>query len=125
MNSAAAHLFQEDLYQLPQSVVVILARPWQKISDEEKALLAKILGAVRVNIESVNIISQESVSIEALSVLNPGKVLVFGSSLQESIKPYENVLINGIAVLRADDFPALDDARKKTLWLALKQMFGV
>jgi hypothetical protein len=125
LKTAESHLFHEEIYVLPPQMVVVTARPWHKILDEEKALLVKILGSVRVNINAISIVHQDKVSIESLKALNPGKVLVFGSDVQGDLKSYELVVVDGVSVIRADDFPALDDVRKKTLWGAMKQMFGV
>jgi hypothetical protein len=125
LNSPLSYLYQEDLYTVPASVIVVVPRPWHNILDSEKALLAKILGSVRVSIESVTIVYQESVSMQSLKVLKAQKILVFGSSVSGGINSYEHVKLDGVSVIRADDFSALDDGKKKSLWLALKQMFGV
>jgi hypothetical protein len=119
------YLFQEEIYQIPIPLMVVVSTPWHKILEEEKALLNKILGSVKVNTESVAIQYQPSVSLEKLQRLNPGKVLLFGCAVEPEIPPYENTVVSGISVIKADDLQQLDDARKKSLWLALKQMFGV
>jgi hypothetical protein len=125
LSSQVSPLYQEELYNINASVVVVIPRPWHKFLEDEKALLAKILGSVRINIDSVVIVVQQSVTLEALSVLHPGKVLIFGVPTQPAFKPYENVNVNGIGVINADDLSSLDDLKKKNLWVALKQMFGV
>jgi hypothetical protein len=125
LNSATPYLYQEDLYKVPSPLVIILSRPWHNILEDEKALLAKILGSVRINIDSVTIVYQPNVEWEALAVFNPARVLIFGSQLSGDIKPYENVMLNGIAVIKADDLGNFDDTKKKSLWVALKQMFSV
>jgi hypothetical protein len=125
LSSATHHLYQEDLYRIPARVLVIIPRQWHSILDEEKALLAKILGSVRISIDSVTLVVQEKVNLEALAVFNPEKVLIFGSPLNVELRQYENAVLNGVAVIKADDLGSLDDNRKKSLWLALKQMFGV
>lgn len=125
MNSLAPHLYLEELYNITAPIVVIIPKPWHKFLEEEKALLAKILGSVKVNIDSVIIVVQQNVSLEALSVFNPGKVLNFGVPFQDDTRFYENVVLNGICVINADELSYLDDAKKKNLWMALKQMFSV
>lgn len=119
------NLYQEELYHIPTNVMVIIPKPWHKILEDEKALVTKILGSVKLNIDSVCIVFKPNVSIADLNLIKPGKVLIFGSSTTEEVKPYEKVLIDGIAVIKADDLSELDDVKKKTLWLALKQMFAV
>lgn len=103
--------------------MVVTAKPWETYSPDERALLAKILASVRLSMASVQIVTQPALSLASLAAYAPSKVLVFGA--QSDLKSYETVQAQGFTVLRADDLPALDDARKKNLWLALKTMFGV
>ncbi len=123
--TALEYLYEEDLYNIPGSMMVIVARPWDKISDDEKALLAKILGSVRVGMGSVTIQSMPTVTLASLKAFSPQRVLVFGATIEGDVKPYERVVVNGISVIKADDFNQLDDLKKKNLWIALKQMFGL
>jgi hypothetical protein len=125
LSSSLEHLYQEDLYNIPGSMMVIVSRPWHNILEEEKALLAKILGSVRVGMGSVIIQSMPTVKIESLKAWGPQKVLIFGASVEGGIKPYEKTVLQGVSVIKADDFDQLDDLKKKNLWLALKQMFGL
>jgi hypothetical protein len=123
--TALEHLYQEDLYNIPGSLIVIVCRPWQKILEDEKALLAKILGSVKIGMGSVIVQSMPAVTLDSLRAFNPQKVLIFGASVEGDIKPYERTLVNGISVIKADDLDQLDDLKKKNLWIALKQMFGL
>jgi hypothetical protein len=125
LSQAAQYLFQEEVYNIPLGILVIVPKPWHTILEEEKALLAKILGSVRISVGSVTIMTQRDVSMEALQVYKPAKVLIFGSSVNADVKPYDHVVLNGVSVINAHDLSELDDARKKSLWLALRQMFGV
>jgi len=125
LSSLSQYLYQEDLYTIPSPVLVVIPRAWHNILESEKALLAKILGSVKLSIDSVAILSQEKVSLESVGAFKPRKVLVFGSKFSESINLYEHTVLQGVSVICADDFAQLDDGKKKNLWLALKQMFGV
>jgi hypothetical protein len=120
----APYLFPEELYQFPQKVVVVMAREWDAYSDDEKALLFKILGSVKLQPGAVQIIAQASLNLSSLEAYNPSGVLVFGSKA-EGVKPYEAFQAQGFTVLKADDLPELDDAKKKSLWLVLKTMFTI
>ncbi len=126
MNRAAiSYLFQEDLYQLPpHPLVILLSKEWNTYSAEEKTLLAKILGALKLDLASVRILIRKELSMNELSSLAAPKVLVFGAALND-IKPYEHIQAQGFSVIKADDLPELDDAKKKSLWLALRNMFGI
>jgi hypothetical protein len=119
------HLFQEDLYTIPPSLVIIVPKPWHNILEDEKALLTKILGSVIINMGSVTIQSQPKVSMEFLKAFNPGKVLIFGSAIDAEIHLYEKTVLNDITIIKADDLSQLDDVKKKNLWVALKQMFAL
>ena len=57
-----------------------------------------------------------------LKELGSQKVLLFGTQAQ--VNPYEHVQAQGFSIIRADELGALDDAKKKSLWLALKTMFA-
>jgi hypothetical protein len=119
------NLYQEELYNIRTSLLVVLNREWNTITEDEKTLLSKILGSVRVSPASTQILARPTLSINSLKTLSPAKVIVFGSVLDEAVTPYQNHSVDGVSVIKADDLSQLDDVKKKNLWLALKQMFGV
>jgi hypothetical protein len=118
------HLYSETIYHTPPQVVVVTARPWESYSPEDRALLSKILASVKLGLPAVKIVNQPALLLASLAAYSPSKVLVFGAQ-SDGLKSYETVQAQGFTVLKADDLPALDDAKKKSLWLALKSMFGV
>jgi len=118
-------LYQEEIYSVPTPVIVVLPRVWHDILEDDRALLAKILGSVRISMDSVLIVTRNNISKDGLAALNPGKVLIFGVPVQEDIKPYEYIRLGSCEAIKADDLHQLDDAKKKSLWLALRKMFGV
>lgn len=117
-------MFQEELYRFSPPVVVVLSRPWTSYSTEEQALLQKILTSIKTDIRAVQVVSHPSLELEALSLSGTAKVLVFGAAASE-IPAYQEVTAHGFKVIRADDLSELNDEKKKSLWLALRQMFGV
>lgn len=122
---AISYLYPEDLYQIPvQPLIVILSRDWNQYSADDQTLLSKILSAVKLDLASVQVCAAREVSFSKLSSLGSARVLVFGSALEE-VKPYEHFQAQGFSVIKADDLSALDDARKKNLWQAMRNMFGV
>jgi hypothetical protein len=122
LNTALApYLFQEEIYNIPANTLVVLAKPWDSYSSDEKGLLLKILGSVKLSLASVQVIVQPELRLWDLP--HPHKVLVFGS--KSDGKSYTCEQAQGFTVLKADDLPQLDDAKKKSLWLALKEMFAV
>jgi hypothetical protein len=115
--------FTEDLYQLPSRVLVLIPLGWEKLSDVEQQLLARILGSVKLSLAAVQIISAPRFSITEDSVYQPQTLLSFGVPVSDSAGPYEAKTIAGVQVIIADAIGELDDARKKNLWIALKQVF--
>jgi hypothetical protein len=124
-HSALSSLYQEELYQYETPVVVVLSKSWFAYSEEEQLLLNKILTSVKLNIETVHVLSQASLSLQSLVALSPGKVLIFGTRTDEEIPLYQQMPAQGFIVIKADDLTQLDDTRKKNLWIALRQMFAV
>ena len=126
MNSQALpHLYQEDLYSFHTQLVVVLSKNWESYKEEEQMLLRKILSSVKVDINAVLIVAQPVVDLKVLQTYAPSRVLVFGSTPNEELPSYQATSAQGFTVIRADDLNELDDQRKKNLWLALRQMFGV
>lgn len=126
MNSAVlTQLFQEDLYRFGSPVIVVLPRAWQEYNSEEQLLLHKILTSVKVDINSVQLIVRPAVDMNSLRIYAPAKVLIFGATPAEAIEKYQQLPAQGFTVIWADDLSALDEQKKKNLWVALRQMFGV
>jgi hypothetical protein len=123
--SIAENLYQEDLYQIPPGVLIILSKDWSELREEDKALLTKILGSVRLNLAVVRIITRESFTAEDLAPLNAARVIAFGATCKTVSGTYQNLLMDGTPFIAADALEVLDDVRKKNLWLALKQMFAI
>ena len=120
--SPLTHLFTEELYTIPPAVTIILSQPWESISEDQKTLLSKILGSVKIGLASSRIIQRQAVTEDELKEIGGQKILLFGTQAQ--INPYEHIQAQGFSVIRADELGALDDAKKKSLWLALKTMFA-
>jgi hypothetical protein len=120
--SPLTHLFNEDLYSIPAIITIVINKPWENIAEEDKVLLTKILGSVKLGPQSVRMISRKSVTLDELSAIGANKILIFGS--ETPVKPYELVQAQGFSVISADELSRLDDAKKKSLWLALKNMFS-
>jgi hypothetical protein len=122
-NQALVHLFHEELYQIPSRTVVVIDKPWTECDDEEKTLLIKILGSVKLSLAGVHIVSKKEFSVHDLSALNPERVICFGARLKEIGTLYDSVTIGGTPVICADGLKELTDSAKKSLWVGLRQMF--
>lgn len=105
------------------------------ISDSEKALLVKILGAIGLTIDQVDLVEFSKVqTLDYQSFLSQNvtkKFVSFGVGLG---KINWNILLNiyqpknvaGVDFLLSDELRVLEADRnlKQTLWVALKTMFG-
>ena len=118
-------LYTEELYKVSSKVVVVIPKPWKDIVEDERVVLSKMLVAVKLSMAAVHIVCMPKFSLADFQAFPPQKVLVFGSVFNASSKLYEHLAIEGTSVILADALGQLDDAKKKSLWLALRQMFGI
>lgn len=125
MISPLKNLYTEELYKTPSRVIVVISRPWAEVSEEDRIVLSKMLVAVKLSLASIQIITMKEFGLNDLYAFSPSKVLAFGSSIRSDAKMYEHFTLDGVSVIVAESLEKLDDAKKKSLWLALKQMFGV
>ena len=88
-------------------------------------MLHKILTSVKMDINAVQLIVRPTVDMNSLRIYAPSKVLIFGASPVEAIEKYQQQPAQGFTVIWADDLSVLDEQKKKNLWVALRQMFGV
>jgi hypothetical protein len=119
---AIESLFQEDLYLIPSRTLVILEKDWHSYNEAEQLLLSKILGSVKLNLASVQLVTRSRFTADSVASYAPKQIIAFGST-SGSLKKYESTQLEGVNVVLADGLDQLDDARKKSLWTALKQMF--
>lgn len=122
---ALPNLFQEDLYHFTTPVAVLLPRAWETFTEDEQSLLKKILTSVKVDLNAVQILITPKVNGSLLQVYSPARVLIFGCETIDEVPMYQSTTAHGFRVVRADDLSELDDTRKKNLWAALRQVFGV
>ena len=106
-------------------MVVVLAKAWQDYGADEQMLLKKILTSVKVDINTVQIVVQPTIHLRALHIYSPARVLLFGVTPDVDMPLYQTQTAQGFTVIRSEDLSVLDDQKKKNLWLALRQMFGL
>ncbi|AYB34041.1 hypothetical protein [Chryseolinea soli] len=124
-SSALESLYQEELYSLPSPVLFILNQPWETIADPDKTVLTKMIGALRLSLASVRIITRSEFTLADIAAYAPTKVIALGATFKASSELYKCLSLEGVSVVAGDALPVLDDVKKKNLWLALRQMFGV
>ncbi len=117
-------LYSEELYKIRKKVIIIISRPWKEIADEQKLLLEKILGAVKLNLAAVQIIQSKEFNIEDFKAYGPPSCIIsFGATVKGPFKKYEQFYVQETSILIADELIELDDEKKRHLWMALKQLF--
>lgn len=117
-------IYSEGLYRLPPKVIVLLPVPWETLPENDTALLGKILGSVKLSLAAVQILHSPKTDLRKLIPLNPSVVISFGASVQPESAPYTVHEAEGLKIIQSDALSSLDDARKKNLWAALKQVFA-
>ena len=84
-----------------------------------------MLNAVKLNLASVQVIVRADFSVEELTAYAPTRILAFGSTLRSSSTLYESLSVGDTSVIISEPLDKLDDAKKKSLWGALKKMFNL
>lgn len=123
--SALENLYQEELYQIPSRVLVVLSKNWEELSTDEIGVLTKILAAVKLRLDAVQVVTRKEFTPDDFATFSPVKILAFGALPNPRANAYEALSIGGTSMVVADALHILDDAKKKALWLALRQMFGI
>lgn len=118
-------IFREELYRIKSLPTVVLTKTWSEISETEKELLSKILAALKLSLDKVQIHYQPELKLAALPV-KPERVIYFGA-LPASLSYYELIQTHNLALVAAEDLTILqaNEAARKRLWNALKQLFSV
>jgi hypothetical protein len=124
-SNALENLYQEELYILPSPLLIIVSKPWATLTTEELTTLTRMLNAVKLNLASVQVIFRTDFSVDELSAYSPTRVLAFGSTLRSSSALYDNLSFGNTSVIISEALDKLDDAKKKSLWGALKKMFNL
>ncbi|MDH4092388.1 MAG: hypothetical protein OEV74_12580 [Cyclobacteriaceae bacterium] len=118
-------LYHEDIYMLRPKVLVILSRNWDEISTADQSLLEKIMGSVKLSLAAVQIITLQEFDLADLVAYKPRQIITFGAGIKGIPTQYELLVFHGISIIQADPLDQLNEAKKKSLWGALKQMFSV
>lgn len=114
--------YPEELYLIKPRVTVVIPVPWTEVKEAEKALLSKILGAVKQSLDSVVVRQQPQLDLSVWTE-KPERVLCFSPA--ESFPKFEVLPANGTSVIVSLPLPELmvNDEAKKKLWAGLKAMF--
>jgi DNA polymerase III psi subunit len=118
-------IFTEQLFHIPVKPTVVVNQPWEKIGNDERILLSKILGALRLSIDSVTIKYQTSLDLSSWTE-KPKQLIYFGSPVK-GLQQYEVIDANGVSIVTSESLNDLlqNDQARKQLWQALKKQFSV
>jgi hypothetical protein len=119
----AEYIFTESIYNPEIKVLVLIPGPWSSLKEEEVVLLTKILNAVKLSFDGIQLMEREEISLEQLSIFEPTHVLLFGTKLIPEIQYYTTITLANTTAIQSDELSNLDDTQKKNLWMALKQAF--
>ncbi|HYF69717.1 MAG TPA: hypothetical protein VD884_16345 [Ohtaekwangia sp.] len=126
MNEASPfeNLYQEELYLIPSRVIVVLGKDWETIGEEERTTLIKMMGALKLSLAAVQIITRHDFELDDLHAFSPRQIIALGSRMKTGAL-YEHLHEDGVSIVMGDHLDELDDQKKKRLWIALKQMFNI
>jgi len=118
-------IFSEQLFTVAVAPTIVINQPWDKIGHEERNLLSKILGAIRLSLDSVSIKYQSTLDLSAW-VEKPKYLIYFGEPVK-GLQPYEVVEANGVSIVISEGLSYLlqSDTSRKKLWQALKKQFSI
>jgi hypothetical protein len=124
MNIAeVGQIFNNELYQLPERVIVLIPVPWENMSADQITQLGKILSYVKLSLEGVQVLTYAEVTVSDLDVFKPSIVLSFGAKLTPPLSPYEAHTVNGTQIIYSAALGSLGDSEKRNLMSALKGAF--
>jgi DNA polymerase III psi subunit len=116
-------IFTEELY-LIRRTTLIFSQPLDTIGEQDRALLDKILQAVKLSFNDVLVVHQTTLDLGAL-VVRPKRAVYFGNPVT-GLSPFEVISVEGSSIVMAPALSALhnDPASKQKLWTALRMLFG-
>ena len=124
MIEKVAHLIYTEEVYLIRGTTLIFSEPWENIAGSDRALLEKILQAVKLTIQDVAIVHQPTLDLGALTP-RPRRTIYFGKSVS-GLTPFEVIEVDGSSLIISSELSQLqnDPAAKGKLWSALRNLFG-
>jgi hypothetical protein len=114
------HIYGEELYNIPDKVVIALPLAWDEVSEEERAQLSRILSFARLSLDKVRI-----VSTTALADVNHCTVVIAFGVSTKGLELYTVYNTPGRITVLSEPLPKLsaDPQAKQRLAACLKQVF--
>lgn len=120
-----ATTYQEEIFQIKPKPVVVINVEWETLGEKERELLCKIIAALKISIDSITIVSQQTLDITAFAG-KTSKVIYFGD-LPPGISRYDILESGDLSFICSENLTQLldNEASRKQLWVALKKLFTV
>jgi hypothetical protein len=124
-------LFTEELYLLPSRVWIVITKPWNDLTPNEKEQLTKIADALRsrinrkLNLEAFTVIHMPSLDLSQLR--DKPQHLVYFGPIVSGLQQYELIEAGGVRMVLAEGLSELtaNESSRSKLWTALKKLFPV
>ncbi len=116
-------VYPEEVYAFPPPLTVVLSMPLEKLGEQEKVLLSRMLQAIRHSLDSVKVVVEPRLDLSAW-IEKPRQILAFQPP-PKGIEPYSVTQAAEATVLFSAPLEVLstDTESKKKLWAALQTMF--
>ena len=115
--------YDEDLYRVLPPTTIVIDTKWSNLPENERQLLSKILGSVKLTLAAVRIVETQELDLSQW-VEKPTRLIGFGIKVS-GVGMYDVVTTPKTQLLLADRLSSLidDDDLKKKLWISLKRLF--
>jgi DNA polymerase III psi subunit len=116
-------MYQEEIYQIRQKPVVVINEDWEKLGDNERDLLSKIISALKISVDAITIITQPTLRITSFHG-KTSKLIYFGE-LPAGVSYYEILESDGLEFICSQSLSQLIDNEpaRKQLWQGLRKLF--
>lgn len=116
-------VFQEEVYFIKPKLVIVIENPWQSLNEPEIELLKKIIGALKISLESIQLVSQSHLKISSFEK-RTNKLIYFGANAGDFAN-YQTHTFSDITFICSEALSQLliNEVARKQLWAGLKNMF--
>ncbi|NJN42761.1 MAG: hypothetical protein HC811_11555 [Flammeovirgaceae bacterium] len=116
-------LYTEEIYGIPEKVVVFVSKAWGEVLESEQVQLEKILKAIKLSLSAIQIKTQSTIDTREMSRLRASAVISFGCKWNPDLTLYKIHKLDETQIICCDPLNELSPTSKETLWKALQEMF--
>jgi hypothetical protein len=117
-------IYQEDIYSIPEKLIIALSESWSSLSDESRNMLHNLSSGLKI-IPSPRFVTCGGADLTDELFQNK-KVLAFGHDIK-GIEPHKPVVHNGVQILLTkspEEFHGNSEL-KKELWAAIQILLSL